>query len=313
MPRSPWEALAAGQGCDVTLMGGHTRNEWRTMMAMAGRLRGIADSAVDADLRALTPDGGKAYRAAFPEAVPWQLYEMLMTDWSFRIPILQLLDAQVTGGGRAFAYELAWTVPELGGTLGAPHASDLPLVFGNLTKGAATLFLDGNVDEAERLSARMRGAWTSFAATGNPGWDPYDTTRRITRVFDSRRGASPALGRLPLSAGAATAKVTRASPWARRASVPATKRASSTGDSATRPPDARYRARTGIEGVVSRACACRKSHPCGSGGIRDSPAPSAATNVHDTPHTESHVERAPDQVGDGCDDRRDPCRHREFP
>ncbi|MFG1711290.1 carboxylesterase/lipase family protein [Nonomuraea sp. M3C6] len=191
VPRSPWEALAAGQSRDVTLMGGHTRNEWRTLMAMAGQLQGIADTAVDAALRALTPDGGKAYRAAFPEASPWQLYEMLMTDWSFRVPILQLLDAQVTGGGRAFAYELAWTVPGQGGVMGAPHGSDLPLVFGNLTKGVATLFLDGDVDEAERLSARMRGAWTSFAATGNPGWDPYDTTRRITKVFDTEDTTGP--------------------------------------------------------------------------------------------------------------------------
>ncbi|SDH07110.1 carboxylesterase/lipase family protein [Nonomuraea jiangxiensis] len=191
IPRSPWEALAAGQGHDVTLLGGHTRNEWRTMMAMAGQLPEVGDTVIDAGLKALTPDGGEAYRRAFPEAPLWQLYEMLMTDWSFRIPLLQLLDAQVAGGGNAFAYELAWTVPGLGGMLGAPHGSDVPLVFGNLTKGLATLFLDGNVAEAERLSTRMRRAWTSFAATGDPGWDPYNTTQRITKVFDTEDTTGP--------------------------------------------------------------------------------------------------------------------------
>jgi para-nitrobenzyl esterase len=31
----------------------------------------------------------------------------------------------------------------------------------------------------------MRGAWTSFAANGDPGWPAYDTDQRATMCFDT--------------------------------------------------------------------------------------------------------------------------------
>jgi para-nitrobenzyl esterase len=39
-------------------------------------------------------------------------------------------------------------------------------------------------DEARALAARIRGAWTAFATTGDPGWPAYDAERRRTQVFD---------------------------------------------------------------------------------------------------------------------------------
>lgn len=196
LPRSPWEALAAGQARDVTLLGGHTRNEWLTIMAPAGQLGGMPAAVVAQYFEALTPDGGKAYRAAFPEAQPWQLYEKLMTDWSFRVPLVQLLDAQVAGGGTAYGYELAWKASIFGRSVdGAPHGSDLPLVFGNLGVGP---FGGEPSEDAEGLSARMRTAWTSFAAGGGPGWPAYDPARRIVKVFDRADTVGPYAGQVNL-------------------------------------------------------------------------------------------------------------------
>ncbi|MFD7898546.1 carboxylesterase/lipase family protein [Streptomyces sp. NPDC059743] len=192
LPRSPWEALAAGQARDVTVLGGHTSHEWLTIMAASGQLGGMDDTVVQAEFDRLTPDGGKAYRAAFPDAQPWQLFEKLLTDWAFRVPLVQLLDAHVAGGGTAYAYELAWKTSVFGRPLeGSPHGADVPLVFNTFGAGP---FGGEPTQEEKDLSARMRTAWTSFAAVGDPGWAAYGTQDRITQVFDLKDSVGPYTG-----------------------------------------------------------------------------------------------------------------------
>jgi para-nitrobenzyl esterase len=114
------------------------------------------------------------------------LYELVHSDWLFRMPTLHLAEAQVAGGGRVHLYELTWTAPGMGGALGACHGLDVPLVFGNLNNGQpAALIGDSRISEAAALSARMRTAWTIFATHGDPGWPAYDSARRLTQVFDT--------------------------------------------------------------------------------------------------------------------------------
>ena len=102
------------------------------------------------------------------------------------MPSLHLADAQIAGGGRAHLYELTWPAPGLGGALGACHGLDVPLVFGNLSSGQPAMLIgDPPSPEAEELSAQIRGAWTAFAAHGDPGWPPYDTDHRLAQLFDT--------------------------------------------------------------------------------------------------------------------------------
>ena len=187
LPVTPWQALAAGSARSVSLIAGHTRDEFRLMLAMGGRLGTISDEQAARTLRALGPgpDGEQAYRAAFPGASAETLYELVQTDWLFRMPTLHLAQAQVAGGGVAYLYELAWAAPANGGILGACHGLDGPLVFGNLDEGfAARLIGPPPFPAAEEVSAQFRTAWTRFAATGDPGWPAYDPRERLTRIFD---------------------------------------------------------------------------------------------------------------------------------
>jgi para-nitrobenzyl esterase len=136
--------------------------------------------------------GPGRYEDVHPGAGPEQLYELVRTDWLFRMPSLHLAEAQVAGGGRAFLYELAWPAPGMGGLLGACHGLDVPLIFGNLALGQTAMLLgDPPPAEAVALSARMRDAWTRFAAGGGPGWPAYDVERRLTQVFDSPPAVVP--------------------------------------------------------------------------------------------------------------------------
>ena len=83
-------------------------------------------------------------------------------------------------------YELAWPAPANGGVLGACHGLDVALLFGSSDPALRASFYLGPEPspEAEALGNHFRAAWTAFAATGDPGWPPYDPERRLVQVLD---------------------------------------------------------------------------------------------------------------------------------
>jgi para-nitrobenzyl esterase len=187
LPVTPWQALAAGAARDVPLIVGHTRDEGRLFLVLGGQLGRISEDQAAATLRALGPgeDPERAYRQSFPGAPAERLSELVETDWLFRMPTQQLAHEQAAAGGTAYLYELAWPAPVSSGILGACHGLDAPLVFGNLEDGfGARLIGPPPALVAQEMSAQFRGAWTRFAATGDPGWPAYDPRERLTRVFD---------------------------------------------------------------------------------------------------------------------------------
>ncbi|NRQ40672.1 carboxylesterase/lipase family protein, partial [Nonomuraea sp. NN258] len=190
LPTTPWQALAGGAARDVGLLVGHTRDEHRLFSLIDGVLGQVTSEQAQAALHLLAPgqDGARGYREAFPDASDEELYELVNADWLFRMPSLHLAEAQLSGGGQAHLYELTWPAPAMDGLLGACHGLDVPLVFGNLGPSGgqpAMLIGDPPSPEAEELSARMREAWTAFAAHGDPGWPAYDAGHRLTRLFDT--------------------------------------------------------------------------------------------------------------------------------
>ena len=188
---TPFEALAGGAARDVELILGHTRDEYRLFLLLGGLLGRVDDQLAATVLRLFGPgpDAEQAYRAAFPDASAEYLFELVQSDWLFRMPVIHLAEAQVTAGGRAHVYELTWAAPANGGVLGACHGLDVPLPFGvggDVTGGLGGMLMGPvPLPEAEALSAHFRSAWTSFAATGDPGWPAYDTERRLVQLLDT--------------------------------------------------------------------------------------------------------------------------------
>jgi para-nitrobenzyl esterase len=188
LPVTPWQALTAGAGRDIELLVGHTRDEQRLFTALDGLLGQVTEEQAETALDILAPgtDGARRYRMGFPAAGPDVLYEVVNSDWAFRMPTLHLAEAQAAAGGRAYVYELTWPAPGMGGNLGACHGLDVPLVFGNTDRGLPALLIgDGPNPQAETLSTRMRAAWTAFAANGDPGWIAYDSEGRLVQLFDT--------------------------------------------------------------------------------------------------------------------------------
>jgi para-nitrobenzyl esterase len=188
LPCPPWVALATGTSRDVDLIVGHTRDEYRLFMAFGGIQGKVTEDMAAHALRGLVPGGGeKEYRAAYPGAGPEELYELVYSDWLFRMPSLHLAQAHAAGGGRTFLYELCYPA----GALGACHSLDVALVFGTNRELGQFLLGDPPAASAVELGNLMREEWTAFAKTGDPGWPPYSPGRRLTRVYDDPPSVAP--------------------------------------------------------------------------------------------------------------------------
>lgn len=175
LPTTPWRGLTG----HVELMVGHTRHEQRLLTALSGMLGQITRAQATEAARIFGPDP-RRYEESFPD--PEDLFDVVRSDWLFRMPSLHLAEAQLQAKGRAYLYELTWAAPGMDGVLGACHGLDVPLVFGNLTAGQPAVLIGDPTPPAAALSKQMRDAWTAFATHGDPGWPSYDTG--ATRLFD---------------------------------------------------------------------------------------------------------------------------------
>lgn len=182
LPSTPWRGLNG----HVDLLAGHTRHEQRLLTALSGMLGQISPEQAETTARVFAPDPA-AYLAHYLD--PEELYEVVRSDWLFRMPSLKLAEAQLAVGGQAHLYELTWPAPGMGGMLGACHGLDVPLVFGNLTVGQPAMLIGEPTAEAEAVSRQMRRAWAAFAASGDPGWPSFDTG--ATRLFDADPSVVP--------------------------------------------------------------------------------------------------------------------------
>ncbi|MEP7161711.1 MAG: carboxylesterase family protein, partial [Dermatophilaceae bacterium] len=85
LPTTPWQGLT-GQ---VELMVGHTRDEQRLLTALSGMLGHITEAQACETAEIFAPDP-RQYREAFPD--PEELYEVVRSDWLFRMPSLHLAE-----------------------------------------------------------------------------------------------------------------------------------------------------------------------------------------------------------------------------
>jgi para-nitrobenzyl esterase len=107
------------------------------------------------------------------------------------MPTLHLADAQHTGGGSTWLYELCWSFNH---DQGASHSLDFLLVFGTLHPSdirAHRSAIPEAADQVTALSHRMRTDWLDFATHGTPGWPRYNPAERSTRVYDSEPTTQP--------------------------------------------------------------------------------------------------------------------------
>jgi len=176
LPVVPQAALAAGEGADVGLLTGTNTDEVRLFFVPTGTAAAVTDEALPFVLGALgiSQETTAVYQANRPGASPGDVLCALVTDWFFRNPMLAAAEARLAAGGPAptYVYEFGWPSPVQG--IGAAHAVEIPFVFDNLTEPDAQQATGPN--PPADLAAEMHRAWIRFAATGDPGWQPFDAS-----------------------------------------------------------------------------------------------------------------------------------------
>ncbi|HTI20442.1 MAG TPA: carboxylesterase family protein [Kutzneria sp.] len=163
LPVFPHQAVVAGAAAAVPLLIGATADEVRLFQVLNGdRFRPADEAALLAEI-ALTGASDplallETYRADDLSAAR----SAFLTDTIYRLPAVQLAEAQLAAGGRAFHY--LFRDEPLGPTLGAFHGADLLYTFDALALVGA--------DTPDRLAVQdaLVQAFATFAATGDPGW-----------------------------------------------------------------------------------------------------------------------------------------------
>lgn len=191
LPVAPWAALAAGAARGTDLLVGHTRDEYRLFNTQLGVE--MADEHVDTTLAWLAPgpDGGRRYCDSYPEATPAELYELVHSDWLFRMPTVHLAAAQHAGGGSAWLYELCWSFNR---EQGASHSLDFLLVFGTLHPDEVRTHRSAHphaADQVAEVSRHLRTDWLNFATHADPGWPRHRPAERLTRVYEAQPAVQP--------------------------------------------------------------------------------------------------------------------------
>ncbi len=186
LPVHPLAALAGGSGADVPLLAGTNTEEFRLFLVPTGLAAAITPEVLPAVAGGLGVDPAvvELYRANRPGASPGDVLCALITDRFFRVPTFAAAEARLAAGGPAptYLYEFGWRSPVL--ALGAAHAVEIPFVFDNLAAPDVARLLGSQAPAA--LAAAMHATWIRFAATGDPGWQPFDASYPVM-TWDGER------------------------------------------------------------------------------------------------------------------------------
>ena len=167
----------------VGVLAGATAEEFNSAM------RGLKDSMDDARLTrrlgrlGLDDERIAAYRRRYPDAENWWLFGQALSDSSFKAGALRMVERWSAGGGRAWLYDFEWRSAAPAG-FGSVHCLDLPFAFDNLdADGVAEVT---GPEPPQALADAMHEAFVGFVTEGDPGWAPYDASRRAGMVFDEK-------------------------------------------------------------------------------------------------------------------------------
>ncbi len=190
VPAAPMDRLSQPTGPTKPIIMGTNLDEARYWYYYVPELARLPHSFYVPWLQSLVGDRAedvwRTYQQARPGLDDAEIGLAIAGDVGFRMPAIRMAEALSARGVPVRMY-LA-TVPsiDLDGTMGSPHAVELPYVFGTL-KAADTFVADDAAGQA--LAGRVQDLWTSFAATGTPSaagvsWPTYDDSARTTLVLD---------------------------------------------------------------------------------------------------------------------------------
>ncbi len=188
----PIDAIAAGSAKEIPVLTGTNLDEMKLFVVGAPAAWGDPDATLTKRFGA---DMVRLYVEMDPDRAPLDRGVAMVSDFTFGIPAVRLLDAQINAGAPpCYRYRFDYKSTAFGGLLGACHALELPFVFDNMDSPGARAFA-GEADGQDELAGLMAQAWVTFARTGNPNcdglpeWHAYTHETLETLTFDNSQRA----------------------------------------------------------------------------------------------------------------------------
>jgi len=193
IPELPIEAIKKGSARNVITLAGTSLEEWKGLSVGEPGIRDIDEAPLLARLERLLPPEDvtgviNGYRDARRKrgvpAGPFEILSAIQTDLMFRMPTINLVEAQRDNGQPAYNYIFTYESPLDGGMYGACHGLDRRFIFGTYDDPAC-----GTGPVVEKLSRCIQDAWLAFARTGDPScesigrWPVYGK-ERMTMLLD---------------------------------------------------------------------------------------------------------------------------------
>jgi para-nitrobenzyl esterase len=187
LPVRAIDAIRAGSAKGIPLIAGTARDETKLMFAFNPETRKLDAATLKTRMDSIAGSGqGDAMIAAYGEQAPYETFTAAITDTTFWMPTVRLLEAQAAHAP-AYGYRIDWPSPLAGGITGSPHVIEIGFVFGTYGRDEVKDFF-GTGPHADALSLAMMDSWLAFAKSGNPAtatldWPRYDEARRATLMF----------------------------------------------------------------------------------------------------------------------------------
>jgi len=188
VPQRALAAIAGGSARGIDLLVGTTLDE---TSLFGPAFAATAPQAADLAFGSAGRSGVAALDAYRDRGSEGDAGMRFLTDAMFRIPAIQLAEAALAHGARAYMYLLSYgSPPPSGDGRGAIHALDLPFMWNRIDDIADPIFELVGKEPSSRLAETMHGAWVEFVRTGAaqhpslPGWPLYDRAERATMRLD---------------------------------------------------------------------------------------------------------------------------------
>lgn len=174
------EAIVSGVGADKPLLLGSNANEFTMVMnPLRDSLRGNDPLAL-LSATGLDSDAAAVFAGHYPNEDPGWLLGQLITERMFRMPLLDAVDARLTGEATGtWLYDFRWASRETG--LSA-HCLELPFVWDLLDAPGVEVL---GSEPPSALAGAMHRAWVGFIRDGDPAWPACSPESCPGMVFDT--------------------------------------------------------------------------------------------------------------------------------
>ena len=196
VPEHPLQAFDKGVSKKIDMLIGTNLNEWTFFSILNPQLEKISWDELS-DLIEVRLKEYNLSKMQIGEVIeffkksrdnPYDVMNAFFTEFVFRFPSRKVAEAQSRHNPNTYMYLFTYKTNTLGGNLGAPHALEIPFVFGTLDDTEFGVYPKRDKNNT-KLSELMMDSWISFARTGNPNhdgileWPRYDTKNKFTLLI----------------------------------------------------------------------------------------------------------------------------------